>query len=460
LILKYIFFPLSILFGAISALLKALPLFGHVQYLTSISVFFFINCVIATIIGAPVLLIPAIVRQRRVPACVRLAAANCLFVSVCLLVPIFTAHCVWRRQYREVNGFLLLHEYMPAAPPRQRSSVVPAHEALSVCDDEFFFVLYILDHAFMSVSPYFLPMIIELPQRYFAFTFSAHTLLFWASAVRISNVYVDSCTNHPYAGYGAEFAKRYIPLGHMMHLVICVSYLFTKLFVFSRNRERNKAWVVLALAEAASISRVHIEAIFRVNNTPTRIQTATFWSRTEFLSLPPKQPPLLLPAAVGIAFRVTSGLKDWGLYVWALSLPIYFSVFEIMRFVVDVHPLVCSVMNAYFGKCVLFVIGVIAPHYLFAKILHSKRVPSPWFVYFCCFLAIILSVHFIKPGTTRILPRNFRAFPFFIMSNVAPATILRAISHTASAKFIVVAFLALHMYHPPPRVLCSLCIVF
>ena len=153
LILKYIFFPLSVLLGTISALLKVLLLFGKVQHFTSISVFFFINCVTAAIIGAPVLLIPAIVRQRRVPACLRLAVANCLFVSVCLLVPVLTAHCVWRRQYREVNGFLLLHECMPAAPPRARLSVVPTHEALSVCDDEFFlYSLYFRPRFYVHLS--------------------------------------------------------------------------------------------------------------------------------------------------------------------------------------------------------------------------------------------------------------------------------------------------------------------
>ena len=122
-----------------------------------------------------------------------------------------------------------------------------------------------------------------------------------------------------------------------MHLVICVSYLFTRVFVVSRNREQNKIRVLLALHDAAATSKVHLEAIFRLKSShnvqPSR---ALFWSRTDLLCSQQKQAPLLLPASIGIAFKVSLGLKDWALYVWAFGLPIYFTVFEAMRLFVDV----------------------------------------------------------------------------------------------------------------------------
>ena len=58
----------------------------------------------------------------------------------------------------------------------------------------------------------------------------------------------------------------------------------------------------------------------------------------EFFTSRQEERPLLLPANVGVAFKVSEGLKDWALYVWALALPIYFTAFEFMRVFSDVHP--------------------------------------------------------------------------------------------------------------------------
>jgi hypothetical protein len=145
---------------------------------------------------------------------------------------------------------------------------------------------------------------------------------------------------------------------------------------------------------------------------------------------------------------VTSGLKDLGLYVWALSLPVYFTVFEVMRLVVGVDPSVLTVMYTFLWKFIPFTVGLILPHYLVATLIHRNRVPSSWFVYSCCLVVIVFCVNFIKPGTAGILPRNFRFFLFFLMSIIDPPTVVRAFSHCASSKFIVLAFLALHMYGP------------
>jgi hypothetical protein len=405
LILKYVFLPLLLLFGAVLLILQALFYFDYIQIFSS--VFFFVTVAMASVIAVPVFLTPAIICLRRVPSCFRLALVNCVFVMVCLVVPVLAAHCIWRRQYQEVNGFLLIHQFLPAAPPRVRQAVVSAHEALSICDDEFFFVLFVLDHAYMSAHPFFLPMIIELPPKYFAFFFSVYSLIFWSSSSHISDVYVRTCSNHPLAGTGAQFVKQFLPLGHMMHLVICVSYLFTRLFVVSRNREQNKIRVLLALHDAAATSKVHVEALFRLKSAHTvQPSRALFWSRTDLLRSQQKQAPLLLPASIGIAFKVSLGLKDWALYVWALGLPIYFTVFEIMRLFLDVDIEVQSVMYAYFWKCLVLLAFMIAPHYLFAHAVRQGRVPSLVFVYTGVFVVITLCVHFIKPGTTRILPRN------------------------------------------------------
>ena len=447
LVLKYVFMPLALLYGVVMVALNALWYFGHIENFSN--VFFLHNCVIAVIIGAPVVLIPAIVRLRRIPASVRLTVAHTLFALVCLLVPVLTAHSVWRRQYQEVNGFLLVHEFFPAAPPRVRAAVVSKHEPLSICDDEFFFVLFVFDHALMSVSPFFLPMMIELPPKYFAVSFSAHTLLFWASAFRISNVYIDTCGNHPMSVASVEIAKQWLPLGHMMHLVICVSYMFTRLFVSSRNREQNKKWVRLVLEEAVSSTRIHLEAAFRVNNTPKPRRAGTFWSRTEFMFLQQEEPPLVLPANVGIAFKVSAGLKDWGSYVIALGLPIYFSVFELMQLFISVDPLVRRAMYMYFFKFFLLFAGTSLPHHICAKAMSQGRVYSPWLVTSGCLAMIILCVQVIKPGHSEILPRNFRFFLVFIVSSLGPPMILRAISHVASAKHIILAFATLQMYQHP-----------
>lgn len=277
LVLKYVFFPLLSLSGTALLILQALSHFG---YTVNVPVsFFMLNAIIAIIIGAPVAMVPAIVELRYIPASVRLAAVHSLFAFVCVCVPVFTAHCVWQRQYQEVPGFLLIHDFSPAAPAIMSSAV---HVNLSVCDDEQFFVTFTYDHAVMSTSPFFLPMMIELPSTYFAAVFSFNTIIFWSSAFRVINLSINTCINHPEYGPAAEFIKQSLPLCHMMNLVTCVSYLFTRLFVVSRNREQNKLWVKSAIEEIITISNLHLRYIFHVNSEPVFRQSAAFWSRTEF----------------------------------------------------------------------------------------------------------------------------------------------------------------------------------
>jgi len=292
-------------------------------------------------------------------------------------------------------------------------------------------------------------MIIELPWKYFAVSFSVHTLHFWASAFRINNVYIDSCSNHPVSGSGATIAKQCLPVVHMIHLMSCVGYVFTRLFVVSRNREQNKMWVRLMLEEAASSSRIHLEAAFRLNNAPKLRQAGTFWSRTEFLFSQPEKPPLLLPANVGVALKVSAGLKDWGCYVIALGLPIYYSVFELMQLFINVDPHVRRAMYSFFFKFFLLFPGTSLPHHIVAKAMSQGFVYSPWLVHAGCLAMIILCVQVVKPGYAEILPRNFRFYPFFVMSSIAAPMILRAISHVASTSHIILAFVIQQMYQHP-----------
>ena len=448
--LKFVFLPLSFVFGilVILSMFQSTWSFG---YLEDFSATFFLHfCIIAVVTCSPIVLIPVIFRPRRIPASVRLAVAHVLFVSVCLLVPVLSTHCIWRRRYREVNGFLWVHEFFFKAPPWHTTNSVSPAEPLSICEDEFFSVFFVFDHALMMVSRYILPMMIELPLKYFSFIFSVDTLLLVVSAFRISNIFIDTCRNHPSSGASVTIAKLYLPLGLMMHVAFFLVYMFTSLFFTSRNREQNKKWLNSFLREALSTTRIHLEALFRVKKSPKPRLSGSFWSRTEFLFLKPEETPLLLPAGVGLAFKVSHGLKDFGLYVWALSLPIYFSFFEILRFLTDVDPHIREIVHLSSWKCIVLLAGICAPHYILAKAIHQGRVRSPLLATLSYFVIIILCVLFILPGSTGSLwNRNFRFLPYFVMSNVAPPTILRAISHFASSTFIVIVFVLLHMYEFP-----------
>ena len=407
--------------------------------------------------GVPDVLIPFIVRLRILPVSVRLAAANILFVAVCLLAPLLNAHFIWHRHYRELSSFVAVHKFFSGAPslgPLANAAAGQSPGALSICDDTYFFVLFVLDHSLLSVSRFILPTMIELPTRYFSFTVVVHTVVLWASAFHISNVYISACSDHPKAGPNAEIAKLYLPLGHMIHLATFLVYLFTLLFVSSRNREHNKKLVRSLLAEAVSTTKIHLEAIFLSNRQCKPKQTGTFWSRTEFLTLKQEKPPLLLPAGVGVAYKVSSGLKDFGLYVWALSVVIYFIVFELMRVIIAVDPHIRRIVHTSSWKCVVLFVCVCAPHFVLVKALRGGRVRRPLLVTLCYIVIIIICGVFILPGTTgSVWNRNFRFFPYLIVSNIAPPSILRAISHSASSMFIVVVFVLLHMYLPPPTLL-------
>jgi hypothetical protein len=444
--LKFVFLPLSLVFG----ILVTLDMFytkWYFGYFNAFSASFFLHfCVIAVVACSPIVLIPVIFWPRRIPASVRLALANVLFVSICLLVPVLSTHCIWRRRYREVNGFLWVHELFFKAPPWETTASVAAFEPLSICDDEFFFVLFVFDHALMMVSRYILPMMVDLPPKYFVVVFSVDTLLLWFSAFRISTIFIDTCSNHPESRASAAIAKLYLPLGCMMHLALFLLYIFTSLFFSSQKREQNKKWLNSFLRESLSTTRIHLEALLRINNSPKPRLAGTFWSRTEFLYSVPDETPLLLPASVGLAFKVSHGLKDFALYVWALSLPIYFSTFEILRFFIAVDPHIRGIVHLSAWKCLVLLVGLSAPHYVLARAIHQGRVRSPISVTLSYFAIIILCVMFALPGATGSLwNRNFRFLPYFIVINVAPPTILRAISHFASSTFIVSVFMMLHM---------------
>jgi len=183
-------------------------------------------------------------------------------------------------------------------PPTQ------THEPLSICDDDFFFILFVFDHAIMSVAPYFLPMMIDLPPFFAVAVFATHTLHFWASASRVSSMHIDTCSNHTASAAAAAVTRQWHPLGHMMHLVMCVSYVFTRLFVFSRHRELHKQRLrrlLRSVRSRCSVLLVNILSVLRPN-PPLPTRSSAFRSRPELL--PPQAselPPLLLPADVGVS---------------------------------------------------------------------------------------------------------------------------------------------------------------
>jgi hypothetical protein len=445
LVLKFVFLPLSCVFGGLAVLLHILCYLGYIQ---QYSILFFLHiCATALITAAPVVLIPAIVRLRFIPVSVRLTLANTLFVAVCLITPFLNAHLIWHRRYRELNGFLWVYEFLVTAPSSASAASHQSFDSLSICDDNYFFVLFVLDHALVSVSRFVLPTMIELPPAYFSFTEIVRSVVLWSSAFRIGNIYINTCGNHPSSAANAEIAKLYLPLGHMIHLACFLVHLFTALFVSSRNREHNKKLVRSLLTEAFSTSKIHLNALFFSNRDPKPRQSGTFWSRTEFLTSKQEQPPLVLPAGVGIVYKVSLGLKDFSLYVWALSLPIYFTVFELMRAFITVDPHVRRIVHASSWKCAVLLLCLSAPHFLLVKAIRGGRVRQPFLVTMCYIATIILCGVFILPGMTgSVWNRNFRFFPYFIVSNVAPPTILRAVSHSASSQSLVAVFVLLHMY--------------
>lgn len=235
----------------------------------------------------------------------------------------------------------------------------------------------------------------------------------------------------------------------MIHLACFLIHSFTVLFVSSRYREHNKKLVRSLLVEAVSTSKIHLNALF-FSNMHAKLKetsTSTFWSRTEFLTLKEEKPLLVLPAGVGIVYKVSLGLKDFALYVWALSLPIYFTVFELMRALITVDPHVRRIVHTSSWKCAVLLLCCAAPHFLLVKAIRGGRVRRPFLGTLCCVVAIIFAGVFVLPGTTgSVWNRNFRFFPYAILVNVAPPTILRAVSHSASSLSLVAVFVLLHMY--------------
>jgi hypothetical protein len=225
LLLKCAYLPLAFVSGIISALIYTLWLHGRAANFSG--VFFVCLCLNALIISIPAFLVPFIVSLRCISPRIRLFMSNTLFTAVCLVVPILTAHKVWRRQYQELNGFLLLHELLPPAPPRVRPSAVSPDEPLSICADEFFFFLYIIDHMHLMTANFHLWTSIQLPRNFFAIGFSLHVAHFWVSSQRIASIYTSACGDNPLHASSASylFFSNMLPLLHMLHLTSTVTFV-------------------------------------------------------------------------------------------------------------------------------------------------------------------------------------------------------------------------------------------
>lgn len=170
--------------------------------------------------------------------------------------------------------------------------------------------------------------------------------------------------------------------------------------MISRNRDIHKMRASALFTEAVSVSKLHFDALLRINTPPVVQPRATFWSRTEFLlSSQPEEQPLLLPATVGIALRVCARLKDCAIYIVALGLPIYYTFFELMRHIMLVDARVCNAFYLFFFKAALVSIFMTLPHTLVAKSIMQRRIWSPHLVLSLCAVTTVVVVQYLRPGS-------------------------------------------------------------
>lgn len=445
LVLKYIYMPLAVAYGGIALVLNALWLMGRIPNFSN--AFLFALCAHTLIIAVPTFLVPRIMYFRSLSPRARLAVANILFAAVCLLLPAVTAHKLWRRQYKELNGFLLVHELLPLAPSRTWPAVVLPHEPLSICEDDLFFFLFACDHTSMAASNFMLWIVIELPRKYFAISFSLHTAHFWASAYRVTYVYANSCNSHTrWNSIVAGAWSNMQSLVHIVHVICCIQYMLTRWFMLSPYREENKKWIKSLLEEAVLVTKIHVQALLQVSSAPQPQRTGLFWSRTEFLRAKTEEAPLLLPSTFGTALKICSRLKDVAVYVAAVGLPIIFVFFEALRLVVRVDQNVCVAVYIFLFKYALVFAGSTLPHYFFSKCIVQRRSWSPWFAFACCVVATIIILQFMRPGSMGfiVLPTIPRFYVYFTLIIVFPPMTTRAFSHDASALVILVIFFTLY----------------
>lgn len=456
LVLKCIYFPLLLVYGGIMVVLNVLWLFCKTSNFSNVSLY--AMCLNAFIIGVPTVLVPPLLRLRRIPAAARMAIANTLFVAVCLLVPMISANRIWRRKYQDFNGLLFVYELLPAAPFRVRPSATLPHDPLSVCEDDLFLLLFVFDHASMSLSHFILWNFIELPRNFFVAGFSLHVFHFWASAHRVIGIHADACSGRPKLGHGfpdADVVRNQMqPVLHVIHMTCIVMYLLTRAFIVSRNRKENQAWVNSSIKEAISCTKVHVQALFRLSSAyqPQKLQrTGSFWSRTELIQPQAEEhAPLILPATIGSALKICASLNDWAIYVGALGLPIQFSFFEIMRMVIHVDNNVCSAIYFYLFKCALLVGLMALPHAFFSKVILHHRIGAPWIVFLSCALVAIIGEQMLRPGFlgNKFLPQRVRFYSCFIIMLCVPSSIVRAFSRHASTKLVFLAFATQMGYVP------------
>jgi len=155
-----------------------------------------------------------------------------------------------------------------------------------------------------------------------------------------------------------------------------------------------------------------------------------------------------------VALKLAERVKDLGLYVWGLGVPVYFVLFEMLRVFVHVDAHVCRAMYTYLLKFFIIAVATSLPNYMLSKYIHNSRSHSPRLVMAACFAVIAACHHFTKPGTTSGIfpeaPRNFRFFPFFMVSSLAPPMFLRTFGHLAPAKFTIFVFGLLNVCGAPP----------
>jgi hypothetical protein len=441
LLLKFAYLPMAVFLIACMIALNALWLVGYKVLFSN--VFFWSTCANVLAIGIASVLISAVAKLHRIPPSIRMAAANICITLFCLFMPILNTFKVWRRNYQEVNGLLLIYELFPTAPPRAMASVVSPNSPLSICDDDLFLILVLCDCAIMMVSPYFLWTMIELPVKYFAIGFTLQCLHFCVSVYRFSNIFVDTCSNHPLSGSIARSAKQCQPIMFLIIFTGFLNFFLMKFFIFSRNSEVNKIWIRSKLSEAAEVTKIHFQSLYHRSSTciPPR---AKFWSRMELCFSQRKEPPIVLPAYVGMTLKMTSRIKDCGIYVLALGVCTSFIFFEVMRVFIPVEPFLRSAVYRVFLKVAIISAALNLPYALLKNLILQGRILSFWIVNLFCSAIIILCFEFFKVNafddSYERLPRSFGLCFYFFLSIILPPIIIRALSHEATAIQIILIY--------------------
>jgi hypothetical protein len=218
--------------------------------------------------------------------------------------------------------------------------------------------------------------------------------------------------------------------------------MMTRLFMLSRNKEDNKKWIQCALYEAFLVTKVHLQALRRHRAATPLQRGGKFWSRTELLRCRQQEPPLLLPSSFGTVLKICATLRDWGVFVCGLTVPIMFVWLELMRRIIDVPPHICAAFYLLFVKMIIVVAVTYIPSYFVSKCIAERRKGSPLLMLLSCVVATALAVLILRPGSFGVIRLSTlpRFYGYFSLIMIAPCSAIRAFSQVTSPIVITVVF--------------------